>query len=177
MQSKYSSSQYAFDLATESSLARFLNLSDNFLHDAILHWWIFKGRHLRKEQLRVLRKSTGYCLRVDHTYKITTPIGVLLDKEWVFVVIMIIITTRKKSGAACLLPKTKMELSWQQRLCLMMRDISLSINLRRYGIPLAGLSPPSVSTLMMPGKTQTRFWRVGGTIMVVKKIQVLLSFR
>ena len=45
------------------------------------------GRKLLEEQLCELRKTTGKCLRIDHTYKITSALGVTIDETWVCILI------------------------------------------------------------------------------------------
>jgi hypothetical protein len=81
----------------ETRLSSFLNISKNFLHDIVLHWWYFEGKkvlwfsfltsHAGKEQykrhLHNLRQQSGSCLRVDHTYKITSTIRVKVKGKWV----------------------------------------------------------------------------------------------
>jgi len=44
---------------------------------------ISTGRKLLEEQLCELRKTTGKCLRIDHTYKITSALGITINETWV----------------------------------------------------------------------------------------------
>ena len=54
-----------------------------YVQTIVEHWWKVEGNLMLTAQLEELRRSTGYVLRMDHTYKAVSSIGIYTDSKWV----------------------------------------------------------------------------------------------
>ena len=59
-----------------------VKLSNNSISNIVYYWWFSFGNNILKEQLCLLRQTTGEVLRVDHTYYCTSTIGIHSNNMW-----------------------------------------------------------------------------------------------
>src|SRR5690242_405033 len=56
-------------------LRKIMDIGTKLVERIIRFWWTSTEHPQLQKQLFELRKSTGECLRIDHTYKITSILG------------------------------------------------------------------------------------------------------
>lgn len=64
-------------------IKKLTNISPHIITDVLMYWWYNEGKKELQNNIQMLRRTASMCLRVDHTYKITSPFGVTIGNVWV----------------------------------------------------------------------------------------------
>ena len=60
-----------------------MKISMSIITSILLYWWNNEGKLEMEENIQNLRRTTGTCIRIDHTYKITSSFGTTIKGKWV----------------------------------------------------------------------------------------------
>ena len=81
------SSNYHLSKDDLKNLLNLMKLSTNIITSVLLYWWNNEGKLKLKNNIQKLRKNTAECIRLDHTYKITSSFGTTIKDKWVTYII------------------------------------------------------------------------------------------
>ena len=58
----------------------------------MLYWWNNEGNLELEKNIQELRITTGEYIRLDHSYKITSSFGTIIDKKWILKIVIVFYT-------------------------------------------------------------------------------------
>ena len=60
-----------------------MKLSTNLITSLLLYWWNNEGKLELQDNIQQLRRESEECIRIYHTYKITSLFGTTIKNVWV----------------------------------------------------------------------------------------------
>ena len=65
------------------NLLLLMKISINLITSLLLYWWNNEGKFELQSNLQQLRRTTTECIRIDHTYKITSSFETTIKNVWI----------------------------------------------------------------------------------------------